>query len=342
MIRREQRGFTLVELLVVITIIAMLMALLIPVVGRARESARRTTCMNNQTEIGKAMMLYATTQNFMPPYLTMQTDNTVATPTPYFLGWAQVLMSQLGRDDLAIGKIINYGNTFVSGPNVKGPNLAILICPDDATKIGATNGPLTYVVNGGATNNYSPQGLPVNWSANGAWDYRIIIVTNNGAVPSAAVNHTSIDYIAKHDGAATTISHSENLDATSYVAPAASQANATSNAIQPQQCFIWDPVSASVGQSPVINQGIGTNLARPSSNHPGGAVVTFCDGHVAFIADSINYYVYALLMTSYGGQSFAPGKAPPNPPTSDLYWKFQNDKNTNPAYPLDGNAIPTN
>ena len=97
MIRREQRGFTLVELLVVITIIAMLMALLIPVVGRAREQARRTQCMNNQTEIGKAMMLYSTTQNFMPPYSSYQIDQTTGTATPYFLGWAQGLMSQLGR-----------------------------------------------------------------------------------------------------------------------------------------------------------------------------------------------------------------------------------------------------
>lgn len=50
----KKQGFTLVELLVVISIIGMLMSLLLPAVQSARESGRRATCMNNQRNLGLA------------------------------------------------------------------------------------------------------------------------------------------------------------------------------------------------------------------------------------------------------------------------------------------------
>jgi prepilin-type N-terminal cleavage/methylation domain-containing protein len=56
---RTSRAFTLVELLVVIGIIALLLAMLLPALSRAREGARRAVCLNNITQLGKATLLYA-------------------------------------------------------------------------------------------------------------------------------------------------------------------------------------------------------------------------------------------------------------------------------------------
>ena len=65
----KKQGFTLVELLVVITIIGMLVSMLLPAVQSAREAGRRNTCLNNQKNLTLATQNYESARGAFPGYV---------------------------------------------------------------------------------------------------------------------------------------------------------------------------------------------------------------------------------------------------------------------------------
>lgn len=94
--QRERYAFTLIELLVVIAIIAILAAILFPVFARARENARRASCMSNLKQIGLGFMMYV--QDYdekFPPLLINYTSPPTAPSgvSPY--AWADALQPYL-------------------------------------------------------------------------------------------------------------------------------------------------------------------------------------------------------------------------------------------------------
>ena len=72
---KQQHGFTIVELLVVITIIGLLMALLLPAVGRVRDNARRIQCVNKMRQLGTASLNFTSKKEYFPPGISELTVN---------------------------------------------------------------------------------------------------------------------------------------------------------------------------------------------------------------------------------------------------------------------------
>src|SRR5690606_10356139 len=83
MIIKVKKAFTLIELLVVIAIISILAAILFPVFGRARENARRASCMSNVKQIGLAMRQYTQDYDVKYSYMSSYHSSHVRYTTPH-------------------------------------------------------------------------------------------------------------------------------------------------------------------------------------------------------------------------------------------------------------------
>ncbi len=106
------QAFTLVELLVVIGIITLLIAVLLPVMGKARAQANSVKCLSNLRQIGLGLVLYTTDNHgfIVPSYnlppLPGSTSNVTAGPSQPMDGWAAIL----DRDrDIATGQQSSTG-----------------------------------------------------------------------------------------------------------------------------------------------------------------------------------------------------------------------------------------
>lgn len=112
------RGFTLVELLVVIGVIALLIGLLLPSLGAARNAARQTVCSSNQRQLSTAWTMYANTyRDFAMPAASFAEDDAGSGATYW---WGQVTTDEDGNAsvDHSAGFVANFMDASLSKASV--------------------------------------------------------------------------------------------------------------------------------------------------------------------------------------------------------------------------------
>jgi prepilin-type N-terminal cleavage/methylation domain-containing protein len=140
-IRDRELGFTLVELLVVITIIGILIALLLPAVQAAREAARRMQCSNNLKQLGLAIHQAEAATGLLPPLSAGDTNVSQIPAGPYakvneasIFFWLLPSIEQSSIFDQGVksGSVVAWDPTYTY-LMVGGRPVRAFLCPDDPT-----------------------------------------------------------------------------------------------------------------------------------------------------------------------------------------------------------------
>lgn len=138
----SRQAFTLVELLVVIAIIGVLVALLLPAVQMARESARQSQCRNNLHQLSLGCLVYHDLQKVLPPAEIQAVENLKVVPDHctsrliyeggFWANWAVIILPHV--DQSALYDAFELGVPEVRGERnekARAVKLNVMVCPSD-------------------------------------------------------------------------------------------------------------------------------------------------------------------------------------------------------------------
>jgi prepilin-type N-terminal cleavage/methylation domain-containing protein len=326
----SRRGFTLVELLVVIAIIAVLIGLLLPAVQAARESARRSACLSNLRQVGLATLGYTATKKNVLPYGSFFTAQNASgmrgSGVALILPW---------MEQTRIYDLIDYDNMnvavdsqLVPGSNqfIRAIPIPVLLCPTEPvnTLLGLSGTAQTnYTASSGPTAHID-NGPP--WVTSSGCSCPEALALNNFQIPpysqgtlygkpdkhSGAYNRKAIPFkvSAFTDGMTKTILFGEMRPQCSQHHSrgwlASNSGQGLTSTLVPINTDTCNPSAVNASGGPAFCKrpcNWNYELGFRSSHSGNGAAFVFGDGNVRFIQDTIDHNLFQLLGAKADGRA---------------------------------------
>ena len=328
--RLPPSAFTLVELLVVITIIGILIALLLPAVQAAREAARRLQCANNLKQLGLAMHNYHTAVGQFPPGFINDYVAGCENSYPGYAGYCVFndpqltymlklypYLEQEALFDRADFTVYRWYNDGTWPREVTGTSIAALICPSDG--VGLKVVPAGSIPNSPGTpplaksnylaffngqrlidvGNESDRSKQAAFGINrGARIGDVLDGTSNTMLMAEYLRGTPTDIRGHYWCFAPACGSLFTLLTPNSSAPDILIANSDWCGEGHHQPRLNLPCVQSSGGSPAW----GDTSAASRSRHPGGVQILLGDGSVRFTSENIDLDVWRGLATIAGGE----------------------------------------
>jgi len=299
-----RRGFTLVELLVVIAIIGVLVALLLPAVQSARESARRMSCGNNLKQFGIAIHNYHDTHLVFPTSISYAREGPRPTAEPNGKGWILSILPFMEQQTLFAQFEPGFRGFFGSNLGLKVPEcrtamktrIKVIECPSDGqskrieTNQAQWGGIETAVTNYKGVIGDTRMGGTASIHQGTTPDCHNTLGCNGFFYRNNYQEPTRLAMVT--DGTSNTFMVGEDVPIHN-IHSAAYFANGDYASCHGPLNYFPNPPTPTVWP----------NMISFRSRHPSGGQFCLADGSVRFIAQNINHTIYRETCTKAGGET---------------------------------------